>query len=130
MHSPEPVRSVERGRTNVVRWGVGAAPARAQSMVDVEVLVVVPVVGRVPVSVVQVVQVFVVRDGAMTAAVAVDVVVFGEVMRPMRRVVHQPVHLSLRAMTSGGPRGKWSARFAVERRATDGTGDNDARSSR
>lgn len=58
-------------------------------MVDVEVLVVVPVVGCVPVPVVQIVQVFVVRDGAMTAAVAVDVVVFGVVVRAMRRVVHR-----------------------------------------
>jgi hypothetical protein len=30
-----------------------------------------------------------VRDGAVTAAVAVDVVVVDEVVRPVRRVVHR-----------------------------------------
>ena len=49
-------------------------------------LVVVPVVGCVPVPVVQVVQVIVVGNGAVTAAVAVDVIVLDEVVGPMRQV--------------------------------------------
>ena len=45
--------------------------------------VVVPVVRGVPVPVVKVVQVIVVRDDAMAAAVAVDVVVLGRIVRPV-----------------------------------------------
>jgi hypothetical protein len=33
------------------------------------------------------------RDRAVTAAVTVDVVVFGQVVLPMRRVIHEPIHL-------------------------------------
>ncbi len=43
--------------------------------------------------VVEVVQVVVMRDRAVTAAVTVDVVVFGQVVLPMRRVIHEPIHL-------------------------------------
>ena len=118
----------ERGRRKAP-VNVGAATARAWSVVDVELLVVVPVVGRVPVPVVQVVQVFVVRDGAMTAAGAVDVVVFGVVVRPVRRVVHRSGSPFLRAIDERRTRGKRPSRFAVERRAADRTGDNDGRSS-
>jgi hypothetical protein len=39
------------------------------------------------VPVVEVVHVVVMRDGAVAAAVTVDVVVFGEVVLPMRRVI-------------------------------------------
>ena len=43
--------------------------------------------------VVEVVQVVVMRDRAVTAAITVDVVVFGQVVLPMRRVIHEPIHL-------------------------------------
>jgi hypothetical protein len=51
---------------------------------------------------VQPVQV-VVRAGAVTAAVATDVVVFGDVARPMRRVVHQSVTRSRPTTAPAGP---------------------------
>ena len=42
-----------------------------------------PVVRGVPMPVVDVVQVIVVRDGTMPAAIAVDMVVFGRIVRPV-----------------------------------------------
>ena len=42
-----------------------------------------PVVRGVPVPVVNVVKVIVVRDGTMPAAIAVDMVVFGRIVRPV-----------------------------------------------
>jgi len=51
--------------------------------VQVGVFVVVPVVWGVPVPVVKEVQVIVVRNDAMAAAVAVDMVVFSRIVRPM-----------------------------------------------
>lgn len=51
--------------------------------VQIGVFVVVPVVWGVPVPVVEVVQVVLVRDHAMTAAIAMDVVVFGRIVRPV-----------------------------------------------
>ena len=75
-------------------------------MVNVEVFVVVPVVGRMPVPVVEVVQVVIVLDGAVTATVTVDVFVFGFSVRPMRRVTHLPILLSVGAAASDGPEGR------------------------
>jgi hypothetical protein len=108
-------------------WGLKDRGGRAWSAVDVEVFVVVPVVGRMPAPVVQVVQVVIVRDCAVTATVAMDVVVFGFIVRPMRRATHQPILLPVGAAPSDDPGGR-RTRFAGER-GTDGIGDNDAPSS-
>ena len=66
------------------------------SVVQVGVLVVVSVMLGVPVPVVQVVQVVVVGDGAVAAAVAVDEVVLGGIMRPMLAGDHHSVLFRLR----------------------------------
>ena len=59
-------------------------PAIAASAVQVDVLVVVPAMRRVPVPVVQVVKVIVVRNRAVAAAVAVHVVVLARFVVPVR----------------------------------------------
>ena len=93
-------------------------------MVDVEVLV----VGGVPMPVVEVVQVFVMRDRAVTAAVTVDVVVFGQVVLPMRRVIHEPIHHPSGGAARRSVRGTANP-LRRRTQGTEGTGDNDARSS-
>ena len=53
------------------------------SAVQIRVFVVMPVVRGMPMPVVDVVKVIVVRDGTMPAAVAMDMVMFGRIVRPV-----------------------------------------------
>ena len=73
-------------------------PTRAavDSVVQIRVFVVVAGVWRVPVPIVHVVEVVVMWNGAVTASVAVNVVVLGGVVGPMGRTVRhgQPILLA------------------------------------
>lgn len=86
------------GVVTAARWGASISPQAMPvagtpqvltarfwlgSAVQVGVFVVVPVMRGVPMPVVKVIQVVLVRDRAMAATVAVDMVVFGRVMRPV-----------------------------------------------
>ena len=104
-------------------WEFGGAA----SVVQVGVFVVVAVVGCVPVPVVQVVQVVVVGDGAVAAAVAVDVVVFGGVVRPMLPGVGHGQCISPGDEVDEAGPGAWLGRPRLAGQGgTDRTGDNDA----
>jgi hypothetical protein len=95
-------------------------------VVDVEVLVVVPVVGGVPMPVVEVVQVVVMGDRAVAAALTVDVVVFGQVVLPMRRVIHW--RITFPSLPCDGSVGGTANPLRRRTQGPEGTGDNDARS--
>jgi hypothetical protein len=66
-----------------------ATPAhRHGSVVEVDVFVVVPVVRRMPMTVVDVIQMVVVPDRSVATSVAMDVVVIDEVVRAVPWVRH------------------------------------------
>jgi len=77
--------------------------------------------------VVEVVQVVVMRDGAVAAAVTVDVVVFGEVVLPMRRVIHWCI--TFPSLPCDGSVGDMANPLRRRTQGPEGTCDNDARSS-
>jgi hypothetical protein len=90
------------------------------------VLVVVPVVGRVPVPFMQIVQMVVVRNGTVTAPLPVNMVMLARVVRPMLQLVgHERSPLPGEDAQLTVAVGGTTALRGRRPRHTDSTGDND-----